>query len=275
MADQTTLPLDLPEQPVAGTAPQPEPTSAAPAQENAPATPAAPAPAVVDEEALAARMAERIAPHFARPVADMAEAVRTITAPRPAAPELPRDVTDDEIDEAVNRGERPSRVIRQAIVAQTARIRAELQGEVRQLREQGLATLAELSAESVKTWEHYDVLKPEIDKHLAALPAEMRAQPQTVKNIYDLVRGKNGAKLEALAVEKALRQNRAQPQLAPGQTQRPGPSVSPADWRESFSPEEIAAIEMRPGGIDQTARSLGFRTTEAYLKHRREAGGVQ
>jgi hypothetical protein len=211
------------------------------------------------------QVAQVFADTMRQPFADLAQALR----PPPAAPPLPDDVPDDEIDRAILNGERPAAIVKRAIRAEVAKARAELQSELATARGQVTQTLEQLSRQTIAGSKHYDRLRPEIDKRLATLPADARANPEVVRHVYNIVRGEQADALEAEAVEAARRQARATTAApTPGSgSPRPGAAVATQNPREFFSDEEWKAVEMG-GGLEGTARRLGYKSTEAYLQKR-------
>lgn len=182
----------------------------------------------------------------------------------PAAPVI-EDVSDEQIEEAVRRGEPIARLIGMRASAIAKREIAGLRGEFEQLRTTGLASIQSLTESVLPAglpyWKDYE---KEIKAELASWPEHLRADPRATKEAYTLIVGRHTPEIVARETEAAIRKARDTP---PAATTTGAGRVTLGDGRrpEDILPESALQQAREMGGLDKVAHMQGYSTVEAWL----------
>lgn len=199
----------------------------------------------------------------------------------PAAPVTGRNISDEEIDQAVLSGQGAAGRIRalvdRAVTEATDRVVRE---HVAPLREFGVNTLAAQAAEiAAPKMPHYVKFKREIDARLAILDPSVKANPAVLKMVHDAVVGEHIDLLRREAVEEAARQAQerannptggapsATPGNGAGRPEREAPEVPNVETVGGS--DGVAALAHKGQGgqsQDQFAQSMGYKDWSDYMK---------
>lgn len=217
----------------------------------------------MDPQALVAAMM----PMFANAVG---EAVRQgIAAGRPAermAAPVIDDVTDEQIEEAVRRGEPVAGLINKRAQAVAKREIAGLRGEFEQLRATGLASIQSLTETVLPAglpyWKDYE---KEIKAELASWPEHLRADPRATKEAYSLIVGRHTDEIVKRERETAARAVRELPPAATVGGAGRGAALTDGRRPEDILPAEALQMARESGGLEKVARLQGYATVEAWL----------
>jgi len=191
------------------------------------------------------------------------QAMQPGQAPEPILP----DLADEEIETAIAEG-KGAQAIRRAVEARIQRaVREHVTPLQQQVQGTGMAAIAALAIEAVRPQlKHYDRYKKEIDEALAAVGAEHRMNPQTIRAAHDIVVGRHLQEIVTEEVEKAVRGKRENPTGTPGttaagrhQTETKVPSAL-----ELFGKDAGQAVRDK-GGEDTYAKRLGYESWADYL----------
>lgn len=204
---------------------------------------------------------------------DQFQEALTAPAPDPTAFEapqtqLPPEITDDEINEAIRTAENPAKALRGMLKRELATL---VKTEVEPLRNVGLGALGDLARRAaVPEMKHYNRFKGEIDSYIARLDPSLRSRPETWKVAHDAVVGMHHDQLASEAVEEAIRKTRDEGTASPGSG---GPGQGPGrtpSVEEVAGADAAALLKLRGLTPDEFARKLGYGSWSDYLKMAQE-----
>src|SRR3990172_4249311 len=186
-------------------------TDAAPAP--AAASPQAPPPSIPAEDIKALRETVQGLADAVATLRQSFQAMQPGQAPEPILP----DLADEEIETAIAEG-KGAQAIRRAVEARIQRaVREHVTPLQQQVQGRGMPAIAALAIEAVRPQlKHYDRYKKKIDEALAAVEAEHRMNPQTIRAAHDIVVGRHLQEIVTEEVEKAVRGKRENPTGTPG-----------------------------------------------------------
>jgi len=195
----------------------------------------------------------------------------TRPVPVAAAPAAVEDVSDTEIDEALQAG-RGAPVFRKMVDAAVKRVRRE---EIDPLRQQMVSTATDLVANvATRDLRHYPKYKKEIDTMVAALPPETRVNPALWKWAHDVVVGQHVDEIAAEAVNAALRPAPTpEPMLRTARAGRGTPAggaEATPDVYDVAGDEGEAALAHHGVDRDGFAKKLGYKNWTDYMKQTKE-----
>lgn len=238
-------------------APQAADTTPAPESGTTTSTPA-PAPAYVTVEQFSTMMSQ-MQEQFQRGIQEVAASLR----PQPTFTDE-AEPSDEELDAAAFEGKGVGAAVKRAVKAATSRLARQAQQEVADVRNVGLPALAQQSLMLAKQgWEHYSDYQKEIDAAINALPMELRAMPDNLQRVYDMVIGSHYKELKQKEVEKAIRERREpDSQVRAAKVPQGDPQLDP---NKLFAPDDLANLNHHGKSIEHIARRLG-KTPEQYLE---------
>ncbi len=186
---------------------------------------------------------------------------------RANAPAQPKEITEQEIDEAINQGGSVGAAVKKVLAQLEDKI---VRNYVAPLQSQGARVIGQLSERVVKNeMPYYEMLKDKVTEVLNQLDPGLRMEPDVIKHAYDTVVGQNITKIVGLEIEKQLRQ-RQEPEPAAdpkGGPSRNAPSGEP-DFEEVFGKEALDSMRFLKGTPDPDAfaQRLGYKDAKDYLK---------
>lgn len=182
-------------------------------------------------------------------------------APQPAPP----PISDDAINEAIQRGENPAKVVRLLVQQELDQI---TRTQIEPLRNVGLGALNDLAKRAaVAEMPHYQRFQREIDAYVAQLDPALRARPETWKVAHDAVVGMHYQELAREAVEEALRKQREEAEAPPpGNTGAASPATEALTFERLVGPDAMALLQMRGLTPDEYARRLGYKDAAEFVE---------
>lgn len=183
----------------------------------------------------------------------------------PPQTQLPPEITDEEINDAIRTAENPAKALRGMLKRELATL---VKTEVEPLRNVGLGALGDLARRAaVPEMKHYGRFKGEIDSYIARLDPSLRSRPETWKVAHDAVVGMHHDQLATEAVEEAIRKTRDEGTAAPG-SGGPGQGQSGRvpTVEEAAGADAAALLKARGLSPDEFARKIGYDSWGAYLK---------
>lgn len=237
----------------------PQDTATDTGQPAEPVTTSAPAPSYVTVEQFSTMM-EQMQANFHN---TLQAALSQRQAPQQQFQDDP-EPTDEELDAAALEGKGVGAAVKRAVKAATNRLARQNQQEVAQVRDVGLPALAQQSLMLAKQgWEHYDKYRKEIDAAIGALPMELRAMPDNLQRVYDMVIGSHYKELQAEVRERAVREQReTDTNVRAAKVPQGDPQLDP---NKLFAADDLANLAHAGKSIEHIARRLG-KTPEQYLE---------
>jgi hypothetical protein len=191
-------------------------------------------------------------------------------APRQAPVEEP-EMTDEEINRALQEGENPAAKLRAMLSRATRAAEGRVRSELEQLRNTGVSSLTEIVAGQAAALPHYKDYEKEIRGYMAQLPPEAQANFGTWKLAHDAVVGQHKDEIVSREIEAERRRSRdaaANPNLpgsgqqaAGGGTEQKVPQVE--DWGGA---EARSELHSKGQTEDEFAKKLGYKSWNDYME---------
>lgn len=242
--------------------------SEAPEQQPAPEVPQT-APQAVSVEQFQQFQAQMLGSleQLAGGLRDTTIALQRVGQPAPQAPVID-DVSAEQIQEALNRGEPIGDLIKKSARAEAQRLMAATKAnDIDPVRDVGFTAMTQLVHDRLKQKPLYGRFQKELDEAFATLPDHMRVLPNNVEIIYRTVVGGHTDELLAEAEARGVAKAPAGGLPGPGGRALPTAPKGP-DASEVFGKDALGALrELRRGAgkdFDTFCRDLGYEP-EAYL----------
>lgn len=188
-----------------------------------------------------------------------------------AAPkfEMPPEVPDEDIEAAMESGDYKTAMKLQR--QQRDRDKLELKVQQAQLETNGMNYIGALTRSQMRgSLKNFKAYEKEIDTVLATFDPSIRSNPEVLRGVYDMVRGRHVEDETAAAIEESKRQMNLDPAPEVGnQTQR-GPKgaakkpKTPKTVEEAFGAEAAAALNSMGRDPDEVAKKLGYDNFAHY-----------
>lgn len=183
-------------------------------------------------------------------------------------PELPAEISDEEILEAMEEGDNKKalRLQRQ----QRERDKLISQREIRQLRKESASGLSNVQkALTTKELAEYGKYQKEIDNILATFPTATRGTPEVIKFVYDSVRGRHIDEEIDERANQLIEQRKRQANLDP--TDEPSGRRSMVRGQGEDDDNIVSAnadqvLRQYGRSYDQVAQGLGYENWADYVK---------
>jgi len=172
---------------------------------------------------------------------------------------------DSQIDEAVKNGDPVAALLRKRDTLSRESIRLEIKGrDIDPALGEGIGVIEQISSEMSRSkMPHYELVKKDMEKHLAALPANQRMNPQVRQAAYSMAVGQNVEKIMQSEQEKLQRQAAAQAldTGAGGRNSRNGASPTPGVPlpKDVLGTEALKALKMKGVSVDQHYQNMGYK----------------
>lgn len=220
-----------------------------------------PAPAAVGRDEFQAFVAQNT-----QTLQTIAESMRVLATANAAGqrtvPPTIDDVSDEEINQAALQGNPIAPLIRRAAKAEAARETRELKARLEQLQQGHGVALQSLSAEVIAgKLPHYQRFAREIADRMAPLADNLKSDPNTIRQVYNMVVGAHAEELVAEAKEQAVRATReAPPAVARGgaATGRQVAAEGKLQPEDVFDAQTMRALR-ESGGPEAHAAKLGYK----------------
>jgi hypothetical protein len=188
--------------------------------------------------------------------------------PQPAGPSLSDqlktfeddiDKLDDAISESIVEGKPVKDLMKRRSKLEAQRLRLQIQKEdLAPLQEIGLSAIDQLSDRVTRAdMPYYDVVKKDLDKHLAGLSREQRANPEVRAMAYQLAVGNNFQKIFDAEMEKRLREQAAK---------APDANLASRAQKTTFKDEEVPDFAAVMSKETQLALRDSHMTPDEYYR---------
>lgn len=257
-------------------------TDLAPPQESETSAAPAPTPQYVTREDF-----ERIVAENRQQSEQMLTAFREALAqnrPAPAAPAPTAELSDDQLDAAINEGRMTQ--VQAANYIADRKMRELQRTQIDPLRtaggsalyDQARTTMMLMQTEQGKPlYPHYRRYEKEIDQIVRQYPPGTVINRETLESVYKFVVGGHAGELESEAVERAVRQATApkpEPVASGGRTGRQQNPTQQPDTAEVMGYDDSVFDGLlrkefaNKGGrsLDEQARKMGYKDWKAYTK---------
>jgi hypothetical protein len=169
---------------------------------------------------------------------------------------------DKQIDEYIADGKGVSKLMRERSKLESKSLRLQIQEEdIKPVINAGLNTMSQLTEKVTRSeMPYYDIIRPEVDKQLANLTQEQRANPQVVKLAYQFAVGENFDKIFNARMEKQLREQAAAQSSIDASSQA-------RDKKVTYNETEIPNFEsIMSAGALQALKDKGLTPDEYYKR---------
>jgi hypothetical protein len=175
--------------------------------------------------------------------------------------QAPAEITDNDINKALEAGENPAAAIRALVNRAVSHTADRIVNEhVRPLQEYGVHNFQIFAESQVKGQQHFKRFEHEIKAEIERLPAAFRGSPQAWEYAYNLIKGRHSDELANEAAEEAVRKAKeAMPATTPGRGQ---PDI------EKFEDGRNVPTAAELGGAEATAALRYKKTDERQLATR-------